>query len=64
MQRHNESYRKSDSFALNQKDIMIFLKNLLAQNAVSQSILTKFCTIRSSVFFSLFSTLGTFSLLY
>ena len=28
MPRHNESYRESDSFALNQKDIIIFLKNL------------------------------------
>ena len=26
--RHSESYRESDSFALNQKDIIIFLKNI------------------------------------
>ena len=30
MLRHNESYRGSDSFTLNQKDILIFLKNLLS----------------------------------
>ena len=29
MLRRNESYRESDSFALNQKDIIIFLKNRL-----------------------------------
>ena len=29
MPRRNESYRESDSFALNQKDIIIFLKNRL-----------------------------------
>ena len=28
MLRHIESYLESDSFALNQKDILIFLKNL------------------------------------
>ena len=50
MLRHNESYRESDTFALNQKDIIIFLKNLLAENALSQSILTQFCTISFSVF--------------
>ena len=30
MLRHNESYCGSDSFTLNQKDILIFLKNLLS----------------------------------
>ena len=29
MLRRNESYRESDSFALNLKDIIIFLKNRL-----------------------------------
>ena len=32
MLRHNESHCKSDFFALNQKDILIFLKNLFGTN--------------------------------
>ena len=56
MLRHNESYCKFDFFALNQKDILILLKNLLAQIALSQSILTQFCTMSFFVLFPLFSS--------
>ena len=50
MLRHHELYRESDSFALNQKDI-IFLKNLFRTKRMAQSILTQFCTISFSLFF-------------
>ena len=42
MRRHNESYLESDSFALNQKDILVFLKNLFGTKC---TVSVKFDTI-------------------
>ena len=42
MIRHIESYLESDSFALNQKDILIFLKNLFG---TKHTVSVKFDTI-------------------
>ena len=42
MLRHIESYLESDSFALNQKDILIFLKNLFG---TKHTVSVKFDTI-------------------
>ena len=59
MLRHNESYRGSDSFTLNQKDILIFLKNLLSTKpTVSVDTILYHKLFRS--FLPFFSQLSTF----
>ena len=59
MLRHNESHRGSDSFTLNQKDILIFLKNLLSTKpTVSVDTILYHKLFRS--FLPFFSQLSTF----
>ena len=58
MLRHNESYRGSDSFTLNQKDILIFLKNLLStKRTVSVDTILYHKLFRSFLSFFLSSAL-------
>ena len=55
MLRHNESYLESDSFALNQKDILIFLKNLFGtKRTVSVKFDTILLILKAFSFFSPF----------
>ena len=58
MLRHNESYCGSDSFTLNQKDILIFLKNLLStKRTVSVDTILYHKLFRSFLSFFLSSAL-------
>ena len=63
MLRHNNSYRESSFFALNQKDIIIFLKNLFG---TKRTVSVNSDTILYHKFFlffpPLFLQLDTFSL--
>ena len=56
MLRHNESYCKSDFFALNEKDILIFLKNLFGTN---RTVSVHFDTI---LYYNLFRSFPPFFL--
>ena len=60
MLRHNESYCKSDFFALNQKDILIFLKLFGTNRTVSVDFDTIFVLQAFSFFSPLFPQLSTF----
>ena len=63
MLRHNESYRESDSFSPNQKDIIIFLKNLFGtKRTVSVDSDTIFYYKLFRFFPPFFLQLDTFSL--